>query len=55
MENDGTHTAGIVITTTPAPDKDYEKGKEIYIQVWGDPPTTQSDSLIGNLIPNIFG
>ncbi len=54
-ENDGTHTAGIVITTTPAPDKDYEKGKEIYIQVWGDPPTTQSDSLIGNLIPNIFG
>ena len=28
-ENDGTHTAGIVIDTTPQAGKNYEKGKEI--------------------------
>lgn len=53
-ENDGTHTAGIVIDTTPQAGKDYEKGKEIYVQVWGEVPTTQSSGL-GDLIPNLFG
>ena len=53
-ENDGTHTAGIVIDTTPQAGKNYEKGKEIFVQVWGEVPTTQSSGL-GDLIPNLFG
>lgn len=53
-ENDGTHTAGIVIATTPEPNKDYEKGKEIFLQVWGEEPTTES-SVLGDLMPNLFG
>lgn len=53
-ENDGTHTAGIVIDTTPQSGKNYEKGKEIFVQVWGEVPTTQSSGL-GDLIPNLFG
>ena len=48
-ENDGSHTAGIVIATTPEPGKDYERGREIYVQVWGEVPTTQNDSLLGGL------
>lgn len=53
-ENDGTHTAGIVIGTTPQSGKEYAKGKEIFVEVWAQPPTTQP-SGIGGLIPNIFG
>ena len=53
-ENDGTHTAGIVIATTPEPNKDYEKGKEIFLQVWGEEPTTEG-SVLGDLMPNLFG
>lgn len=49
-ENDGSHTAGIVIATTPEPGKDYERGREIYVQVWGEVPTTQNDSLLGGLV-----
>lgn len=48
-ENDGSHTAGIVIATTPEPGKDYERGREIYVQVWGEVPTTQNNSLFGGL------
>ena len=55
-ENDGTHTAGIVIATTPVGNKDYEKGKEIYLQVWGEPPTTEPETdAVGGLFPNLFG
>ena len=46
-ENDGSHTAGIVIATTPEPGKDYERGREIYVQVWGAVPSTQNDSRLG--------
>ncbi|HIU36112.1 MAG TPA: PASTA domain-containing protein [Candidatus Fimenecus excrementigallinarum] len=53
-ENDGSHTAGIVIATTPEAGKDYEHGREIYIQVWGEVPTTQNDSLLGGLVGNLF-
>lgn len=53
-ENDGTHTAGVVIDTTPQAGKEYEKGKEIFVQVWGEVPTTQSSGL-GDLFPGIFG
>ena len=38
--NDGSHTANEVITVTPEAGKEYERGKEIYVQVWGAPPTT---------------
>lgn len=54
-ENDGSHTEGIVIDTTPQGDKEYEKGKEIFVQVWGPAPTTTRPSGIGGLIPDIFG
>lgn len=54
-ENDGTHTAGIVIDTTPQAGKNYEKGKEIYVQVWGEVPTTTQASGLSDLIPNLFG
>lgn len=53
-ENDGTHTAGIVIDTTPQAGKEYEKGKEIFVQVWGEVPTTQSSGGLGNIFPNLF-
>lgn len=46
-ENDGTHTPGIVIATTPEHGKEYEKGKEIFVQVWGEVPTTQQSGLGG--------
>ncbi len=53
-ENDGTHTAGIVIATTPEHGKDYEKGKEIFVQVWGESPTTQQSGL-GGLFGGLLG
>lgn len=53
-ENDGTHTAGIVIATTPEHGKEYEKGKEIFVQVWGEVPTTQGSGLNG-FLGGIFG
>ncbi len=54
--NDGTHTPNEVITTTPEAGGTYERGKEIYVQVWGEEPTsatTQRKSLlddIGNVL-----
>lgn len=39
-ENDGTQAPGVVIGTTPEAGGTYEKGKEVYIQVWGPVPTT---------------
>lgn len=53
-ENDGTHTAGVVIATTPEHGKEYEKGKEIFVQVWGEVPTTQGGGLNG-FLGGIFG
>lgn len=53
-ENDGTHTAGIVIATTPEHGKDYEKGKEIFVQVWGEVPTTQGNGANG-FLGGLFG
>lgn len=38
--NDGGHTPDEVIATTPEAGGTYEKGKEIYVQVWGPVPTT---------------
>lgn len=55
--NDGTHTANEVITVTPEAGKEYERGKEIYVQVWGNPPTTATTtkkSLLGDLSGGIF-
>ena len=52
-ENDGTHTVDIVISTTPQKDKEYEKGKTVYIQVWGEPPT-EPPTNIGTFLPSIF-
>lgn len=52
-ENDGTHTAGIVIATTPVQNKEYEKGKEIFIQVWGEAPTEEPTGF-GSWIPGLF-
>lgn len=55
--NDGSHTANEVITVTPEAGKEYERGKEIYVQVWGAPPTTATTtkkSLLGELGGGIF-
>ena len=55
--NDGSHTANEVITVTPEAGKEYERGKEIYIQVWGAPPTTATTtkkSLLGELGGGLF-
>ena len=55
--NDGSHTANEVITVTPEAGKDYERGKEIYVQVWGAPPTTATTtkkSLLGELGGGLF-
>ena len=40
--NDGSHTAGEVISFVPAAGQQYAKGELIYVQVWGDPPTTEA-------------
>ena len=50
--NDGSHTANEVITVTPEAGKEYERGKEIYVQVWGatrTTATTTKKSLLGEL------
>lgn len=55
--NDGSHTANEVITVTPEAGKEYERGKEIYVQVWGAPPTTATTtkkSLLGELGGGLF-
>lgn len=55
--NDGSHTANEVITVTPEAGKEYERGKEIYVQVWGEPPTTEPTtkrSLLGELGGGLF-
>ena len=55
--NDGSHTANEVITVTPEAGKEYERGKEIYVQVWGSPPTTATTtkkSLLGELGGGLF-
>ena len=55
--NDGSHTANEVITVTPEAGKEYERGKEIYVQVWGAPPTTATTtkkSLLGELSGGLF-
>lgn len=55
--NDGSHTANEVITVTPEAGKEYERGKEIYVQVWGEPPTTApttKKSLLGELGGGLF-
>ena len=38
--NDGSHTADEVVSLTPEAGGSYERGKEIYVQVWGPVPTT---------------
>ncbi len=55
--NDGSHTANEVITVTPEAGKEYERGKEIYVQVWGAPPTTATTtkkSLLDELGGGLF-
>lgn len=55
--NDGSHTANEVITVTPEAGKEYERGKEIYVQVWGAPPTTAPTTkrnLLGELGGGLF-
>lgn len=51
-ENDGTHTAGEVITTTPGMDARVKKHEVVYVQVWGEPPVTATPgrrSFFGDL------
>lgn len=55
--NDGSHTTNEVITVTPEAGKEYERGKEIYVQVWGAPPTTAPTTkwnLLGELGGGLF-
>lgn len=51
--NDGSHTANEVITVTPEAGKEYERGKEIYVQVWGAPPTTATTTR-ENILNRLF-
>lgn len=39
-ENDGRYTADQVIATIPVSKTSVAKGSEVFIQVWGEPPTT---------------
>ena len=38
--NDGDHTEGEVVSFVPEAGKSYQKGEQIYVQVWGEAPTT---------------
>ena len=51
--NDGSHTANEVIAVTPEAGKEYERGKEIYVQVWGSPPTTATTTR-ENILNRLF-
>lgn len=51
--NDGSHTANEVIAVTPEAGKEYERGKEIYVQVWGAPPTTATTTR-ENILNRLF-
>ena len=51
--NDGSHTANEVIAVTPEAGKEYERGKEIYVQVWGSPPTTATTTR-KNILNRLF-
>lgn len=51
--NDGSHTANEVITVTPEAGKEYERGKEIYVQVWGAPPT-KATTTRENILNRLF-
>ncbi|MCR4563638.1 MAG: PASTA domain-containing protein [Clostridiales bacterium] len=42
--NDGSHIEGEVVSFVPEAGKQYAKGEQIYVQVWGAPPTTQAPS-----------
>lgn len=54
-ENDGSHTPGTIIGSSPAKDAVVKKGSEIHLQVWGEKPisttkpenTTKRSSLFG--------
>lgn len=39
-ENDGSHTPGTIIGSSPAKDTVVKKGSEVHLQVWGEKPTT---------------
>ncbi len=55
--NDGSHNADEVIALTPEAGGSYEKGKEIYVQVWGAAPTTTTTtkSAVESIIGGITG
>lgn len=48
--NDGTHTEGEVVSLTPEAGGSYERGKEIYVQVWGPVPTTTTTTTKQSII-----
>lgn len=54
--NDGTHTAGEIISTIPEAGGSYERGKEVYVQVWGPAPTTTTTAKagIGGILSDIL-
>ena len=58
--NDGTHTPDEVVALTPEAGGTYEKGKEIYVQVWGPAPTTTqpettTKSIVDTVVDMIGG
>lgn len=57
-ENDGTHTPGTIIGSSPAKNTVVKKGDEIHLQVWGEKPTTTTkseDTTKKSSIINLFG
>ena len=43
-ENTGGNTEGVVAEVTPAEGTSKVKGSEVYIQVWGPPPSTEPET-----------
>jgi beta-lactam-binding protein with PASTA domain len=43
-ENNGDYTEGLVAEITPAEGTSKTKGTDVFVQVWGAPPSTEPDT-----------
>lgn len=53
-KNDGTHSANEVESFVPEAGKQYAKGELIYVQTWGEPPTTEAPETTKGILGGIF-
>lgn len=54
-ENNGEQTEGIVAEVTPEEGASRVKGTEVYIQVWGAPPSTETETEESTTQGGLFG